>query len=121
MNIRGIGCAANILHNALRTSADILPVDVETIVNKIFQYFHIYTVRVEELKEFCDFVDIEYKQVFGSVKTRWLSLQPAITRVIDMFSGSKYYFISPKVPDDAENISLMIQYPLSGFISLKVN
>jgi hypothetical protein len=94
INIRGIGCAAHILHNALRTSADILPVDVEAVVNKIFQYFHIYTVRVEELKEFCDFVDIEYKQVLGSVKTRWLSLQPAIIRVTDLFPGLKFYFLS---------------------------
>jgi hypothetical protein len=50
MNIRDLGCAAHILHNALRTSADILPVDVDDIVNKIFQYFHIYTIQVEELK-----------------------------------------------------------------------
>jgi hypothetical protein len=49
---------------------------------------------VEELKEFCDFLDIEYKQVLGSVKTRWLSLQPAITRVTDMFLGLKSYFLS---------------------------
>jgi hypothetical protein len=42
MNIQGIGCATHILHNALRTSADILPTDVEAIVNKIFQYFHTY-------------------------------------------------------------------------------
>jgi hypothetical protein len=49
---------------------------------------------VEELKEFCDFVDIEYKQVLGSAKTRWLSLQPAITRVIDMFPALKSYFLS---------------------------
>jgi hypothetical protein len=87
MNICGIGCAAHILHNALRTSANILPVDVEATVNKIFQYFHIYAVRVEELKKFCDFIHIEYKQVLGSVETRWLSLQPAITRVTDMFLG----------------------------------
>jgi hypothetical protein len=86
MNIWGMGCAAHIFHNALRTSADILPVD-EAILNKIFQYFLIYTVRVEELNEFCDFVDIEYKQVVGSVKNRLLSLQPAITRVSDMFPG----------------------------------
>jgi hypothetical protein len=39
MNIRGIGCAAHILLNALRTSADILPVDVEATVNK---FPHIY-------------------------------------------------------------------------------
>jgi hypothetical protein len=45
MNIRGIGCVVHILLNALQTSADILPVDVEAIVNKIFQYFHIYMYR----------------------------------------------------------------------------
>jgi hypothetical protein len=94
MNICGIECAAHILHNAFRTCADILPVDVEAILSKIFQYFHTYTVRVEEFKEFCDFVDIEYKQVLGSVKTRWLSLQPTITRVTDIFSGLKFYFLS---------------------------
>jgi hypothetical protein len=40
--IHGKRCAVNILHNVLQTSADKLPVDVEAIVNKIFQYFHIY-------------------------------------------------------------------------------
>jgi hypothetical protein len=44
------GRAAHIVHNGVQTSVDILPVDIETVVNKIFQYFHIYTVRVKELK-----------------------------------------------------------------------
>jgi hypothetical protein len=69
MNICGIGHAAHILHNAVRRSADILPVDIEAIVNKVFQYFNIYTVRVEKLNELCDFSNIEYKQVLGSIKT----------------------------------------------------
>jgi hypothetical protein len=49
---------------------------------------------VEELKEFCDVADIEYKEVLGSVKTRWLSLHPATTRVTDKFLGLKTYFLS---------------------------
>jgi len=44
-NISGIGCAAHNLHNAMQTSTDILPIDIESIVNKIFQYFYIYTVE----------------------------------------------------------------------------
>jgi hypothetical protein len=47
-----------------------LPVDVESMINKIFQHFHIFTVRVEELKTFCNFVEAEYKPVLGSVKTK---------------------------------------------------
>jgi hypothetical protein len=82
---RGIGCGSHILHNALQTRADILPIDVEAIVNKLSQNFYIYTVQVKELKGFCGFVDDEYKQILGSVKTWWLSLQPPITRVLSMF------------------------------------
>jgi hypothetical protein len=73
---------------------DILPVEIETVVNKIFQYFHIYTIRVEELKKFCTFVDTEYKQVLRFVKIRWLSLEPADDRVIEMYEGLKSYFLS---------------------------
>jgi hypothetical protein len=63
------GCDAHILHNALQTSADILPIDLKPIVYTILYYFHIYIymVQVEELKVFCDFIDAEYKQVLGSV------------------------------------------------------
>jgi hypothetical protein len=46
---------------------------------------------VEKLQEFCDFIHIEYTLVLGSVKTRWLSLQPAITRVTDMLPGLKTF------------------------------
>jgi hypothetical protein len=81
-NICGIGCATHVLHNAMQSSADILLIDVKSTVNKIFQYFHINTVRVENLKEFCDFAIIEFKNILGSVKTLWLSLSPAITRII---------------------------------------
>jgi len=91
-NISGIGCAAHILHNAMQTSTDILPIDIECIVNKIFQYFYINTVRVETLKEFCDFTNTQYKNVLGSVKTRWLSLQPAVSRIIEMYPALKLYF-----------------------------
>lgn len=49
----GVGSAAQTAHNTLQTAADFLPIDVEVIVNKIYCYFHIYTVREERLKEFC--------------------------------------------------------------------
>jgi hypothetical protein len=46
LSIRGVGCAAHIVHNGAQTSGDIFPVDIETVVNKIFQYFHNYITRV---------------------------------------------------------------------------
>jgi hypothetical protein len=40
LSIRGVGCAAHIVHCGAQTSADILPVDIATVVNKILQYFY---------------------------------------------------------------------------------
>jgi hypothetical protein len=79
------------LHNALQPSGGILAIDIKVTLNTIFQYIptYTYTVRVEELNESCDFVDGEYKQILRSVKSRRLSLQPAMTRVISKFSALK--------------------------------
>lgn len=63
-----------------------LPIDIKAIIVKLFGYFHIYTVRVEKLKEFCEFADFQYRDILVHTKTRWLSLSPAIDRIILMFS-----------------------------------
>lgn len=46
------------------------------------------------MKDFCSFVNTNYKKVLGDSKTRWLSLHPALYRLIDMFDGLKSYFSS---------------------------
>jgi len=93
-NLLGIGCSAHIVHNAMEVAAYNLPVAVEAMIVKIYNYFHIYTVRTEELKEFCSFVNIEYKKLLGSSNTRWLSLGPAIERMLEIYSGVRSYFLS---------------------------
>jgi hypothetical protein len=72
-DIIGVGCAAHIVHIATQTGADCLPVDIENTVGKIYQHFHIYTVLVQTLKDFCGFVDVKYKNILGHIKTRQLS------------------------------------------------
>ena len=54
-DIEGIGCPAHILHNTLQTAADQLSCDVDQIIQKLFNYFSIYTVRTERLKVFCKY------------------------------------------------------------------
>ena len=93
-NLLGFGCSAHIIHNTIQMAADVLPIDIEGIVSKIYSYFYVYTVRVESLKEFCEFVDQEYKQVLGYSKTRWLALLPAVERLLTMFVPLKSYFES---------------------------
>lgn len=53
----GLGCPAHIIHKATKTKSYGYPsINVEYLLTKIFGYFHIYTVRVERLKIFCEFV-----------------------------------------------------------------
>lgn len=93
----GIGCMAHIINNCINNAADSLPIDAEVIIVKLFKFFHIYTVRVEELKDLCEFIDIEYRNLLSYSNTRWLRLLPALERVLQMFEPLKQYFA--KQPD----------------------
>lgn len=96
--IVGIGCLAHIVNNCINNAADSLPIDAEVIIVKLFKFFHIYTVRVTELKEFCEFIDMEYRNLLSYSNTRWLRLQPALERVLQMFEPLKIYFASQSNP-----------------------
>lgn len=91
--ILGIGCSAHILNNTVQTACDVLPVDFEVVV-KIYKFFYQYTVRGTHLMEFCEFVNIEFKRLVSHSTTRFLSLVPAIERILTLFSGLKLYFLS---------------------------
>jgi hypothetical protein len=47
-----VWAAQLIVHNAVQTAADCLPVDTKSIPGKIYQHFHIYTVYIQILKDF---------------------------------------------------------------------
>ncbi|CAM2106241.1 unnamed protein product [Caretta caretta] len=48
----GVGCPAHILNNCVHHAAERMNVDIKNIIFKIYQYFHIYAVRTERLKEY---------------------------------------------------------------------
>jgi hypothetical protein len=88
-NINDFGCSDHIIHNCPKTASDSMPVDIEVLVTKIFGHFHIYAVRVERLKDFCDFVGQRYKQILSYANVRWLSLLPALERILKMYYSLK--------------------------------
>lgn len=97
-SIEGIGCPAHILHNCVQTAADTLKIDVECIVLKIYNYFSIYTVRTERLKDFCAFTEIEFQTLLSHSKTRWLSMFPAVEKILKLFDALKSFFLSEENP-----------------------
>ena len=91
----GMGCPAHVLHNCVQHGLDSgLSADIESIALKIFNFFSVYTVRTEELKSFCDFVEITYQQLLSHSKTRWLSLFPCVSRITEMYPALRSYFLS---------------------------
>lgn len=98
-DIIGVGCPAHVLHNSVQHGTDVLQIDVDVLVMKLFNYFSVYTVRTEALKTICDYIDVNYEKLLSHSKTRWLSLFPAVERILKMYEPLKTYFLStPHVP-----------------------
>lgn len=79
--IIGIGCVAHIFHNAFDSACDQLPFNIEALAVNIHKHFHIHTLRVESLKEFCAESETEYSKLTNHSGTRFLTLHPAIKKV----------------------------------------
>ena len=94
----GVGCSVHVLNNCIHHGAERMNIDIENNVNKIYQYFSIYAVRAEQVKEYCKFANCKHKRLLSHSKTRWLSLFPGISRLLEMFSPLKSYFLSQEHP-----------------------
>ena len=53
----GVGCSAQVLNNCIHHGAERMIIEIENNINKIYQYFSIYTVRIEQLKEYSEFAN----------------------------------------------------------------
>ena len=86
-------CHCHILHNTAKYAMNSLDFDVENLILKIYAHFCISAKRVESLKSCYEYSDNEYQEILRHVPTRWLSLLPAIKRLIDNIRELKDYFI----------------------------
>ena len=77
-NIIKANCSNHVLHNAIKYAIDRLDIDVENIVLKVYNHFSVSAKRREELKNFFEFVHLEWSEIIRHAPTRWLSLGPAI-------------------------------------------
>lgn len=89
-----MGCLCHVLNNAVKKASSYLKIDIESIVLKTYNEFSSHSKRLETLKEFYNFCDVEYSNLLHHVPTRWLSLLPAVDRLYKNFVPVKSYFSS---------------------------
>ncbi|CAF3251972.1 unnamed protein product [Rotaria sp. Silwood2] len=83
-------CYAHILHNGVKHAHDVLPIDVEGVLCKIYSHFSKSAKRIEELKEYYEFVQSEYRVSYVLRKT----LLRSITRLLEKYEPIKLYFLN---------------------------
>lgn len=88
------GCLAHIVNNAFKHGLQKLDFDVETVVLKIYSHFSSSASRREDLKSFFDFAQVDWEELIKHVPTRWLSLGPAIDKILKFYPALISYFIS---------------------------
>ncbi|KAI4899205.1 hypothetical protein NFI96_030736 [Prochilodus magdalenae] len=90
-------CKCHIINNSVKTANRVFSssgCDVEAFVLKVYSEFSCSAKKVETLKEFCEFTSTKYREILRHVPTRWLSLLPAIQRILECWPALKSYFVS---------------------------
>lgn len=86
-------CNCHVINNCVKYALKALSVDIESIIIKTFNEFSSSSTKTEKLKECFLFASVEYKNLLRHVPTRWLSLLPALDRLLKCWPAVKHYFL----------------------------
>ena len=79
------------LHNtsskAVTALTEITGFDVEELAVDISYWFDKMYEKKPGLEEFCIFYNTAYRQVISRVSTRWLSLEKAVKRILELYES----------------------------------
>ncbi|CAF5189187.1 unnamed protein product, partial [Rotaria magnacalcarata] len=92
VNLLKGNCFCHVLSNSVKVSHQHLPVDVETYLSQLYSHFSSSSKRIAELKEYFEFVEIEYLCLLQHIKIRWLSLYNSIDRLLKVYEPLASYF-----------------------------
>ena len=79
-----LGCICHLENLALKAAMKSLPINIDSLLVDVNTHFYMSVKRKDQLKEFCDFVNITYKKILGHMETRCLNLLRVIVRVLEI-------------------------------------
>ena len=85
-----VGCPCHIIHNAAQKSTEAFGemsgVDIEECCVDHYYWFDKSTKRKGQLQQYSNFCDSAYRGFIKHLNVRWLSLQNAVERILQMFA-----------------------------------
>ncbi|XP_064482610.1 uncharacterized protein LOC135395308 [Ornithodoros turicata] len=87
-------CALHKVHNAFAAGLESSFDEVELFVTDIYHFFK-YATRNADLKQLQQEVGLPEHSLLRHVSSRWLTLLPAVERILDTFKALKVFFTKP--------------------------
>ena len=90
-------CICHCLHLSSSKTAEKLPASVFAFIKKVYKHFGKSPKRIAQFEDIMVQMDLKIKKVLKSGKTRWLSLEAAIKRILELWEPLKKYFEEAKI------------------------
>lgn len=113
-NLFVMKCICHTFHLCASYACAKLAREPEGLVRDIYNYFNNSPKRAGILKEFQEFLNLKPHKILHPCQTRWLSLRPAVTRLLEQYEALKLYFTEHSFTDrlqTSDNILCMLKNP----------
>ena len=109
-NVFSQGCVCHLANLCLLAGVKVLPVDVDDFLVDLFYFFDKSAKRREELSEFQEFTNTPQSKILKHVKTRWLSLEKVVKRVLQQWDALYGYFDRLSESDSSARVVRLNQH-----------
>ena len=115
-NLFVMKCICHSFHLCASHACHKLPRFVEDLTRDICNYFNASPKRLENLKEFQVFCNLEIHRILHPAQTRWLSVHMIVARILEQYPALILYFTHAVNSNDlliAENILTKLKDPVT--------
>ena len=90
-----IPCCLHVVHNAFHKGIAAMPYDIEQLPYNLHAWFKNAPCKEEDFRALADDTILEDESLFmRHISTRWLTLAPALKRIISRWDNAKQYFLT---------------------------